>query len=82
MAIKIAGSALKCRVGWASGNTANFRTYIKNSRVNNIVAASPGMLRAVSRIRTVIRLAPVTDGIASVDTVVKILKRKLQYCSS
>lgn len=48
-------------------------TYIKNSRVNNIAAASPGILRAVSRMRTVIRLEPVTDGIASVETEVKIL---------
>ena len=45
--------------------------------MNSIVAASPGILRAVSRMRTVIRLDPVTDGIARVDTVVNILEIKL-----
>lgn len=43
------------------------RTYRKNSNANNIAAASPGIDRAVSRMRTVTRLAPVTDGMANAD---------------
>lgn len=39
-------------------------TYRKNSRAKSMAAASPGMFSAVSSIRTVTRLAPVTAGMA------------------
>jgi hypothetical protein len=46
-----------------------------------MAAASPGILRAVKRINTVTRLAPVTDGIARADIQVSNLKLLIQVYS-
>ena len=49
-------------------------TYKNHSNEYNKAAASGGMFNAVSRIITVIKLAPVTDGMANDENDVRILK--------
>lgn len=50
--------------------------YRNHSRAKRREAASAGMLRAVSRMMTVIRLAPVTEGTARVEKDVRMLPKK------
>lgn len=52
-----------------------WNSYKKNSRAKSMAAASPGMFRAVNKMRTVTKLAPVTEGMARADTHVNKLKK-------
>ena len=50
--------------------------YRNHSRAKRREAASAGMLSAVSRMMTVIRLAPVTEGTARVEKDVRMLPKR------